>query len=93
VEQRAEARRGRQAEDVRNNCWETTTLDEEAAFPVAEVATAAAVSTSTTALFVAIVCCCCFPGICKKNKEKTEKKEKVKEKFFYSKYFLGINNK
>ena len=76
-EQRAEARKGRKSEEKesRNNCWETETLDEEAGFPVAEVATAAAVSTSTTAFVFAVVCCCCFPGLCKKKKED----EKIKE--------------
>ena len=80
-EQRAEARRGRKSEEKesRNSCWETSTLDEEAGFPVAEVATAAAVSTSTTAFVVAIVCCCCFPGLCKKKKKKGEKKERSDE--------------
>ena len=81
-EYRAEARRGRKAEekDARNSCWETTTLDEDAIFPVVEVAAAAAVSTSTTAFVVAIVCCCCFPGLCKKKREKKNKKNKDTEK-------------
>jgi hypothetical protein len=67
-------RTGRRADESRHSCWETSTLDEEAAFPVTEVATAAAVSTSTT-FFVAVVCCCCFPSLCKKKTADKSKKK------------------
>ena len=72
---------GRKTEDneARNTCWETSTLDNEIGFPVAEVATAAAVSSSTT-FFVAVVCCCCFPSLCKKKEEAKEGEGKTKKK-------------
>ena len=81
AEQRAEARTGRKAPetDSRNACWETSTLNDETGFPVAEVATAAAVSTSTT-FFVAVVCCCCFPSLCKKKKDQEADQKSAKKK-------------